>query len=79
MVQSIRNLGRPGVSSMAIAAVDVALWDLKARLLGLPLVTSARRDPRSCARLRQRRLYVLLDQSNCKSNLPAGPPKVFRA
>jgi L-alanine-DL-glutamate epimerase-like enolase superfamily enzyme len=39
MVQAIRNLGRPGVASMAIAAVDGALWDLKARLLGLPLVS----------------------------------------
>jgi L-alanine-DL-glutamate epimerase-like enolase superfamily enzyme len=34
-----RNLGRPGLASMAIAAVDSALWDLKARLLGLPLAT----------------------------------------
>jgi hypothetical protein len=34
MVGAVRNLGRPGVSSMAIAAVDGALWDLKARLLG---------------------------------------------
>lgn len=39
MVHAIRNLGRPGIVSMAIAAVDVALWDLKARLLDLPLVT----------------------------------------
>lgn len=38
MVDSIRNLGRPGVASMAIAAVDIALWDLKAKLLQLPLV-----------------------------------------
>jgi L-alanine-DL-glutamate epimerase-like enolase superfamily enzyme len=38
MVHSIRNLGRPGISSMAIAAVDNSLWDLKARLLALPLV-----------------------------------------
>lgn len=37
MVRAIRNLGRPGVASMAIAAVDSALWDLKARLLDLPL------------------------------------------
>jgi L-alanine-DL-glutamate epimerase-like enolase superfamily enzyme len=37
MVKAIRNLGRPGISSMAIAAVDTALWDLKARLIGLPL------------------------------------------
>ena len=39
MVRAIRNLGRPGIASMAIAAVDIALWDLKARLLGLPLCT----------------------------------------
>ena len=38
MVGAIRNLGRPGIASSAIAAVDVALWDLKARLLDLPLV-----------------------------------------
>jgi L-alanine-DL-glutamate epimerase-like enolase superfamily enzyme len=34
----LRNAGRPGVGSMAVAAVDTALWDLRARLLGLPLV-----------------------------------------
>src|SRR5215467_2101042 len=39
MVRAIRNLGRPGIVAMAISAVDAALWDLKARLLGLPLVT----------------------------------------
>ena len=39
MVRETRNLGRPGITSMAIAAVDTALWDLKARLLGLPLGT----------------------------------------
>ncbi|QBQ55724.1 enolase C-terminal domain-like protein [Nitrosococcus wardiae] len=39
MVKAIRNQGRPGLSSMAMAAVDNALWDLKARLLDLPLVT----------------------------------------
>ncbi len=38
MVRSIRNLGRPGISSMAISAVDTSLWDLKAKLLNLPLV-----------------------------------------
>ncbi|HUA03712.1 MAG TPA: enolase C-terminal domain-like protein [Solirubrobacteraceae bacterium] len=37
MVEQTRNLGRPGITSMAIAAVDTALWDLKARVLGLPL------------------------------------------
>jgi L-alanine-DL-glutamate epimerase-like enolase superfamily enzyme len=39
MLHAIRNLGRPGICSMAISAVDTALWDLKARLLDLPLVS----------------------------------------
>jgi L-alanine-DL-glutamate epimerase-like enolase superfamily enzyme len=37
MVRRSRNFGRPGVVSCAISAVDIALWDLKARLVGLPL------------------------------------------
>ena len=39
MVACTRNLGRPGIVAMAISAVDSALWDLKARILRLPLVT----------------------------------------
>lgn len=34
---TVRNLGGPGVASMAISAVDAALWDLKAKLLGVSL------------------------------------------
>jgi len=37
MHRSVRNLGRPGVAATAISAVDIALWDLKARLLGVRL------------------------------------------
>lgn len=37
MMQSVRNIGRPGIASTAISAVDIALWDLKARILQLPL------------------------------------------
>jgi L-alanine-DL-glutamate epimerase-like enolase superfamily enzyme len=37
MVRAIRNLGRPGLVSCAISAVDTALWDLKAKLLGVPV------------------------------------------
>lgn len=39
MVSRIRNLGRPGIASMAISALDIALWDLKARLLNIPMLT----------------------------------------
>ncbi|MFB7596559.1 enolase C-terminal domain-like protein [Streptomyces sp. NPDC056160] len=38
MGRRIRNAGRPGVGAMAVSAADIALWDLKARLLELPLV-----------------------------------------
>ena len=37
MTRQVRNIGRPGLAAMAISAVDIALWDLKARLLGQPV------------------------------------------
>ena len=36
---NVRNLGRPGICSMAISAIDMALWDLKACLLETSLAT----------------------------------------
>lgn len=39
MWRRVRNLGRAGVCSTAISAVDCALWDLKAKILDVPLVT----------------------------------------
>ncbi|MCN9243488.1 mandelate racemase [Streptomyces sp. RY43-2] len=38
MRRAARNTGLPGLVAQAVAAVDIALWDCKARLLGLPLV-----------------------------------------
>lgn len=39
MIHSVRNAGNYGIVSMAISAVDNALWDLKAKILNLPLVS----------------------------------------
>lgn len=39
MRHAVRNLGRPGIVSTALSAVDTALWDLKARILDVALVT----------------------------------------
>lgn len=37
MHRSIRNLGGPGLVACALSAVETALYDLKARVLGVPL------------------------------------------
>jgi L-alanine-DL-glutamate epimerase-like enolase superfamily enzyme len=37
MQRSVRNLGREGLAATAISAVDAAIYDLKARVLNLPL------------------------------------------
>ena len=39
MLRSIRNLGETGMAMMAVSAIDNALWDLRARLLDVPLVS----------------------------------------
>ncbi|SAL88899.1 mandelate racemase/muconate lactonizing protein [Caballeronia arvi] len=38
MQRTVRNVGRSGLAATAISALDCALWDLKAKLLDLPLV-----------------------------------------
>jgi L-alanine-DL-glutamate epimerase-like enolase superfamily enzyme len=47
MVRAVRNAGRAGLVGMAISAVDVALWDLGARLLDLPLTRWLGAAPRA--------------------------------
>jgi L-alanine-DL-glutamate epimerase-like enolase superfamily enzyme len=34
MIRAVRNVGRRGIAAMAISAIDAALWDGKAKLLG---------------------------------------------
>lgn len=38
MQMAVRNLGNRGIAAMAISAIDNALWDLRAKLLEVPLV-----------------------------------------
>jgi L-alanine-DL-glutamate epimerase-like enolase superfamily enzyme len=38
MLRRVRNLGETGMTQMAIAAIDNALWDLRAKLCNVPLV-----------------------------------------
>lgn len=40
MVHGLRNFGTEGLGMMAVSAVDVALWDLKARLLEVPMAVA---------------------------------------
>lgn len=37
MQRAVRNIGRPGLAATAISAIDTALWDLKAKVLHVPL------------------------------------------
>jgi L-alanine-DL-glutamate epimerase-like enolase superfamily enzyme len=37
MQRAVRNVGRSGIASCAISAVDLALWDLKAQMLSVSL------------------------------------------
>jgi L-alanine-DL-glutamate epimerase-like enolase superfamily enzyme len=39
MGAQLRNAGRPGIARCALSAVDLALWDLRARLHGVALVS----------------------------------------
>jgi len=39
LIRLIRDHGRSGIAAMAISMIDSALWDLKARILDLPLAS----------------------------------------
>ncbi|HEY4378688.1 MAG TPA: enolase C-terminal domain-like protein [Acidimicrobiales bacterium] len=37
MVRAVRNVGRVGIAAAAVSAVDIAIWDLRAKLVQIPL------------------------------------------
>ncbi|HEY9012074.1 MAG TPA: mandelate racemase/muconate lactonizing enzyme family protein [Devosia sp.] len=70
------SVGRSGLSTQAIAAFDVALWDMKAKRAGLPLakLLGARRDSVSCYNTSGGFLSTPIDQlvANCEASIAAG-------
>lgn len=70
------SVGRSGAATQAIAAIDVALWDLKARRAGLPLakLLGAHRDSVRCYNTSGGFLHETIEQvkDNATRTLAAG-------
>lgn len=70
------SVGRSGLATQAIAAFDVALWDMKAKRAGLPLakLLGARRDSVRCYNTSGGFLSTPVAQlvENCEASIAAG-------
>jgi len=70
------SVGRSGLATQAIAAFDVALWDMKARRADLPLakLLGARRDSVRCYNTSGGFLSTPVEQlvKNCEASIAAG-------
>jgi L-alanine-DL-glutamate epimerase-like enolase superfamily enzyme len=70
------SVGRSGLATQAIAAFDVALWDMKAKRAGLPLakLLGARRDSVRCYNTSGGFLSTPVEQlvENCETSIAAG-------
>jgi L-alanine-DL-glutamate epimerase-like enolase superfamily enzyme len=70
------SVGRSGLATQAIAAFDVALWDMKAKRASLPLakLLGARRDSVQCYNTSGGFLSTPTDQlvANCEESIGAG-------
>ena len=78
LTAAIRNAGRPGLGFMAVSAVDCALWDLKARLLGVALVDALDRA-RDEVRCTARAGSATTRSSGCAPSSAAGWRAGYRA
>src|SRR5919205_2221500 len=70
------SVGRSGASTQAIAAMDTALWDLKAKRAGLPLakLLGAHRDSVQCYNTSGGYLSMSVEEilANAEASLAAG-------
>jgi L-alanine-DL-glutamate epimerase-like enolase superfamily enzyme len=70
------SVGRSGLATQAIAAFDVALWDMKAKRAGLPLakLLGARRDSVRCYNTSGGFLSTPVEQlvENCEASISVG-------
>ena len=70
------SVGRSGLATQAIAAIDIALWDLKARRAGLPLakLLGAHRDSVACYNTSGGFLSMSIEQvvANARASLRQG-------
>jgi L-alanine-DL-glutamate epimerase-like enolase superfamily enzyme len=70
------SVGRSGVATQALAAIDIALYDLKAKRAGLPLakLLGARRDAVRCYNTSGGFLSTPVEQlvENCEASIAAG-------
>ncbi|MEV7649038.1 mandelate racemase/muconate lactonizing enzyme family protein [Arthrobacter sp. NPDC089319] len=76
MVWAGASVGRSGLSTQAIAAIDIALWDLKAKRAKLPLakLLGAHRDSVQCYNTSGGYLSMSIDEirDNAKASLERG-------
>ena len=77
MQRAVRNLGREGLAATAISAVDAALHDLKARLLGLPLLRCWA-PIGTVFRFTAAAVLPLIRIANCRANLAVGVARGLR-
>ncbi len=74
MNQTVRNAGRPRLFAGAVSAVDIALWDLKARLLEDPASDpAARREPHQRTRVRRWRASRRTTSTEWSVDYASGP------
>lgn len=77
LYRAVRNIGRKGLASYAIAAVDIALWDLKARLLGVSAATLLGRVHEDVP-IYGTGGFTSTRRSGCASSWPAGRKRASR-